>query len=57
MAVDLLAFMSCVEWKAIPRSLLLRVQLEERMEAVIGTLCGYSFLARRQDGEWEEGEE
>jgi hypothetical protein len=56
-AVDLLAFMSCVEWKAIPRSLLLRVQLEERMEAVIGTLCGYSFLARRQDGEWEEGEE
>jgi hypothetical protein len=35
-AADLLAFMSCVDWKAIPRSLLLGgLQVEE----AIGTLC------------------
>ena len=58
-ATDLLAFMSCVEWKAIPRSLLPSVQPEERMEEAIGTLCGYSFLARREndDREKEEGGE
>jgi tetratricopeptide (TPR) repeat protein len=49
-AADLLAFMSCVEWKAIPRSLLPRVQSEGQMEDSIGTLCGYSFLARRDHG-------
>ena len=48
-AADLLAFMSCVEWKAIPRSLLPRAQSEGQMEDAIGTLCGYSFLARRGD--------
>jgi hypothetical protein len=31
-AADLLAFMSCVEWRAIPRSLLPRVQPEGRMK-------------------------
>jgi tetratricopeptide (TPR) repeat protein len=49
-AADLLAFMSCVEWKAIPRSLLPKVQSEGQMEDAIGMLCGYSFLARRGDG-------
>ena len=58
-AADLLAFMSCIEWKAIPRSLLPSAQSEERMEEAIGMLCGYSFLASRQgDGHKEEdGEE
>ncbi|KAF2785582.1 purine and uridine phosphorylase, partial [Melanomma pulvis-pyrius CBS 109.77] len=58
-AADLLAFMSCVEWKALPRSLLPSVLPEERMVAAIGTLCGYSFLARRDnnDREKEEGGE
>jgi tetratricopeptide (TPR) repeat protein len=57
-AADLLAFMSCVEWKAIPRSLLPRVQTESQMEEAIGTLCGYSFLARRGDcGEEQEEQE
>jgi tetratricopeptide (TPR) repeat protein len=46
-AAGLLRFMSCVEWKAVPRSLLPSVQSEVRMEKAIGTLCGYSFLARR----------
>jgi hypothetical protein len=49
-AADLLAFLSCVEWEAIPRSLLPRVQSEGQMEDAIGMLCGYSFLARRGDG-------
>jgi hypothetical protein len=48
-AAGLLAFMLCVEWKAIPRSLLLSVQPEDWMEEAIGILCGYSFLARRED--------
>ncbi|KAF2452254.1 TPR repeat protein [Lineolata rhizophorae] len=52
-AADLLAFMSCVEWKAIPRSLLPSMQPEERIEEAIGTLCGYSFLARREREEEE----
>ncbi|KAH7380133.1 hypothetical protein BKA66DRAFT_571209 [Pyrenochaeta sp. MPI-SDFR-AT-0127] len=57
-AADLLAFMSCIEWKAIPRSLLPKVQPEERMEEAIGTLCGYSFVSRREDdGLDEPGEE
>ncbi|KAF2825327.1 hypothetical protein CC86DRAFT_294722, partial [Ophiobolus disseminans] len=55
-AADLLAFVSCIEWKAIPRSLLPKVQAERQMEEAIGTLCGYSFLARRGDSE-EEGTE
>ncbi|KAI4940762.1 hypothetical protein J4E91_011249 [Alternaria rosae] len=49
-AADLLAFISCVEWKAIPRSLLPKAQSEGEIEEAIGTLCGYSFLARR-DGD------
>jgi tetratricopeptide (TPR) repeat protein len=57
-AADLLAFMSCVEWKAIPRSLLPRAHVEWQMEEAIGTLCGYSFLARRGDSNSkEEGQE
>ncbi|KAJ4286553.1 hypothetical protein N0V90_013253 [Kalmusia sp. IMI 367209] len=53
-AADLLEFMSCVEWKAIPRSLLPKVRLEEQMEQAIGTLCGYSFISRRNDDNLEE---
>jgi hypothetical protein len=49
-AADLPRFMSCVEWKAIPRSLLPEAQSEGEMERAIGTLCGYLFLARR-DGD------
>jgi tetratricopeptide (TPR) repeat protein len=46
-AANLLKFMSCIEWKAVPRSLLPSVHSEVRMEKAIGTLCGYSFLVRR----------
>jgi tetratricopeptide (TPR) repeat protein len=54
-AAELLAFMSCIEWKAIPRSLLPNVQSEERMEEAIGTLCGYSFVSRREENRFEQG--
>ncbi|KAF2202860.1 TPR repeat protein, partial [Delitschia confertaspora ATCC 74209] len=56
-AADLLAFMSCVEWKAIPRSLLPSVQPEEQMEEAIGRLCGYSFLTRQENDNQEKEDE
>ncbi|KAF1813258.1 kinesin light chain [Eremomyces bilateralis CBS 781.70] len=49
-AADLLAFISCIEWKAIPYSILPAVQPEVRMASAIGTLYSYSFLERREDG-------
>ncbi|KAJ4298062.1 hypothetical protein N0V90_005961 [Kalmusia sp. IMI 367209] len=51
-AADLLLFISCIEWKAIPRSILPSEQSEVRMEDAIGTLCGYSFLTRRGYQDW-----
>jgi tetratricopeptide (TPR) repeat protein len=59
-AADLLAFMSCIEWKAIPKSLLPRAQSEVDMEDAIGILCGYSLITRRGDDEKnsrQEGDE
>ncbi|KAI1676159.1 hypothetical protein KJE20_14262 [Pyrenophora tritici-repentis] len=53
-AAELLEFMSCIEWKAIPRSLLPRAGLEEEMEVAIGMLSRYSFLTRREDDEDNE---
>ncbi|KAK3081914.1 hypothetical protein LTS18_012381 [Coniosporium uncinatum] len=50
-AADLLAFIACIEWKAIPLSILPAVQPEARMASAIGTLCSYSCLERREDGE------
>jgi hypothetical protein len=48
-AADLLVFISCIEWKAIPYSILPRLEPEARIEGAIRTLCSYSFLARRED--------
>ncbi|RYO74827.1 hypothetical protein DL764_010710 [Monosporascus ibericus] len=45
-AAELLSFMSCIEPKAIPRSLLPNSWYNEEMENAIGTLCGYAFLTR-----------
>ena len=50
-AADVLMFISCIEWKAILRSILPRVQSEVWMEDAIGTLCGYSFVTRRENEE------
>ncbi|KAK3305042.1 P-loop containing nucleoside triphosphate hydrolase protein [Chaetomium strumarium] len=48
-AADLLSFMSCIEPKGIPQSILPRFELEEQMVHAVGTLCGYGFLTRRGD--------
>jgi len=47
-ATKLLAFLSCIEPKAIPRSILPKLGREQITRA-IGTLCGYAFLSRRGD--------
>ncbi|KAF4344586.1 kinesin light chain [Fusarium beomiforme] len=48
LAVELLSFTSYIEPKAIPLSLLPGASPVE-LESVIGTLCSYSFLARREE--------
>ena len=50
LAADLLAFISCIEWKAIPYSILPAAYPEARLAEAIGTLCSYSFLERRDNG-------
>ncbi|KAI8634991.1 hypothetical protein F5Y19DRAFT_470041 [Xylariaceae sp. FL1651] len=48
-AAELLSFMSCIESKVIPLSMLPRPQTREEMQHAIGVLCGYAFLVRRGD--------
>ena len=48
-AADLLSFMSRIEPKAIPQSILPSLESEEQMVNAIGTLCGYAFLVERED--------
>jgi tetratricopeptide (TPR) repeat protein len=48
-AADLLCFISCIESKAIPHSILPSIEPEERMVQAIGTLCGYLFIVDRGD--------
>lgn len=50
-AADLLEFMSFLEPKAIPQSILPTLNSEEEMEFAIGTLCSYGFLTRRDNGD------
>ena len=50
-AADLLSFMSCIEHKAIPRSMLPLVEPEERKVHAIRTLRTYAFVTRQGDGE------
>nr|POF20689.1 kinesin light chain [Quercus suber] len=47
-AADLLQYMCCIEWKAIPHSILPPLQPTARMASAIGTLCAYSFVTRRE---------
>ena len=48
-AADLLSFMSCVENKAIPWSMLPAVEPAERMVHALGTLRAYAFVTQRGD--------
>jgi hypothetical protein len=45
---ETLSFLSCVEPKAIPESLLPPSPSEEAIVYALGTLDGYAFLARRE---------
>ncbi|KAI0119738.1 acyl transferase/acyl hydrolase/lysophospholipase [Daldinia grandis] len=48
-ATNLLEFISQIEPKAIPRSLLPRFRLEEQLDSALGTLCAYAFLTRQDE--------
>ncbi|KAJ5765200.1 hypothetical protein N7520_004759 [Penicillium odoratum] len=48
-AADLLEYISYLEPKAIPRSILPILNTEEEMDFAIGTLCSYGFLTRRHN--------
>ncbi|KAG7284212.1 hypothetical protein NEMBOFW57_010576 [Staphylotrichum longicolle] len=48
-AADLLSFISCIEPKEIPQSLLPDSASAEQLVDAIGTLCAYGFLTRRGD--------
>jgi tetratricopeptide (TPR) repeat protein len=50
-AAKLLSFVSFIEPKAIPQSILPKPLVEEEMEHAIGVLCGYAFLVRREDSD------
>ena len=46
-AAELLSFISYIEPKAIPQSILPVLKSNEQMVHALGTLCGYAFLGRR----------
>ncbi|KDN65752.1 hypothetical protein CSUB01_07533 [Colletotrichum sublineola] len=46
-AAGLLMFLSCIEPKGIPRSILPKLPSEQQMTAAMGTLCAYAFLTQR----------
>jgi tetratricopeptide (TPR) repeat protein len=50
-AAELLSFISHIEPKAIPQSILPSLDSEEQMVHAIGTLRGYAFVVRRGDEE------
>jgi tetratricopeptide (TPR) repeat protein len=51
LAVKLLEFISRIEWRAIPFSILPANQPEALFADAVGTLCSFSLVARRTDGE------
>jgi hypothetical protein len=48
-AADLLRYMSCIEWKSIPQSILPSLEPAARMTEAIGALGSYSFITSRDD--------
>ncbi|KAM0339923.1 hypothetical protein ACHAPU_010755 [Fusarium lateritium] len=51
LALRILMFLSCVEPKAIPQSMLPGGESQQQLTRAIGTLCGYRFLDRRGSSE------
>ncbi|KAL1889913.1 hypothetical protein Sste5346_008640 [Sporothrix stenoceras] len=56
LAADYLSFMACVDAKDIPQSLLPSGPSRKKEIDAMGTLQGYSFIAKRNQGRWEEAE-
>ncbi|KAF2395477.1 hypothetical protein EJ06DRAFT_573733, partial [Trichodelitschia bisporula] len=52
-AANLLAFVSYIEPKAIPRSILPPVPTKARLVSAIGTLLGYAFFTKRDDNTYD----
>jgi tetratricopeptide (TPR) repeat protein len=48
-AANLLSYMSRIEPKGMPLSILPKPESEERLVNAIGTLCGYALISRRGD--------
>ncbi|GAB7361190.1 hypothetical protein MBLNU230_g1222t1 [Neophaeotheca triangularis] len=48
-AAEILRYISCIEWKAIPRSILPQWELKAHSTRAVGMLCSYAFLSERQD--------
>ncbi|KAK4139118.1 kinase subdomain-containing protein, partial [Dichotomopilus funicola] len=48
-AADLLSFMSQIEPKSIPQSLLPELDSNVQTVSAIGTLCGYAFVSKRDE--------
>ncbi|XTI94184.1 hypothetical protein V2W45_1473413 [Cenococcum geophilum] len=51
LAADYLSFMSCIDPKAIPLSLLPPAQSKKKIIDAIGTLSAYSFITKRPDNQ------
>lgn len=49
-AAELLSFISQIEARAIPESILPQMRTKEALVHAVGTLCGYAFFQRRDDG-------
>jgi tetratricopeptide (TPR) repeat protein len=49
-AADLLKFMSCIEWRAIPYSILPAACSKARLAKAIGLLCAFSLIERIDHG-------
>ncbi|KAF4418794.1 Protein SERAC1 [Colletotrichum fructicola Nara gc5] len=46
-AAELLMFLSYIEPKGIPRSIMPKLSSEQQLTAAIGTLCAYAFITQR----------
>ncbi|KAI9706228.1 MAG: hypothetical protein M1812_008242, partial [Candelaria pacifica] len=53
-AADILSFVSCIENKAIPQSILPSIEPKEQMVHAIGTLRAYAFVTRPGNGDMYE---
>lgn len=50
-AAKLLCFISCIEPKMIPQSMLLPLESKEQITHTLNTLCDYAFLSKREGGD------